>query len=93
MQDASAVHAETPLVKLPLVSSAKRGVPSRVLVIYTGGTFGMVRDEHGVLKPAGLGLNDIFKKLPEFQHPVCAAHASERARADIAALVLTIIML
>ena len=70
MQDASAVHAETPLVKLPLVSSAKRGAPSRVLVIYTGGTFGMVRDEHGVLKPAGLGLNDVFKKLPEFQHPV-----------------------
>jgi hypothetical protein len=29
----------------------------------------MVRDSKGVLKPAALGLNDVFKSLPEFQHP------------------------
>jgi L-asparaginase len=29
----------------------------------------MLRDESdGALKPAGLGLGDVFKKLPEFQH-------------------------
>jgi hypothetical protein len=31
----------------------------------------MVRDENGVLKPAGLGLNEMFKKLPEFQYASC----------------------
>ena len=35
----------------------------------SAGTFGMVRDSKGVLKPAALGLNDVFKSLPEFQHP------------------------
>jgi hypothetical protein len=48
-------------------ASADISTVPRVLIIYTGGTFGMQRGEDGSLKPMALG--DRLKALGEFQHP------------------------
>lgn len=47
---------------------------SRVMVIYTGGTIGMTKDEHGVLKPEPGVLNKRLREFPQLYDATYAKH-------------------
>ena len=59
------VHASTPTTAS--VNGVSSAVPSHCLVIYTGGTFGMVPDETGVLHPSSGFLEKKINEMDEFK--------------------------